>query len=99
MQWRLCLPVVPDWQISDRALRSLQSHDAFLRERSQRVADAVLAEIERTCGLIAEFPEMGRRIENTRLRFHISRRYRYRIVYRIEAGITEIRDVLHPSQK
>ena len=58
----------------------------------------MLAEIAHLCTLIADFPEMGRAIPDTGLRYHISRKYRYRVVYRIEGDIVEIRDVLHPRR-
>jgi plasmid stabilization system protein ParE len=90
---------VAELRYARRALASLRRQDAFLRERNPTAADAVLAEIEQLCGLIADFPDMGRQIEGTGLRYHISRKYRYRIIYRITAGQVEVLDILHPRQK
>ena len=79
-------------------MASLRRHDDWLRQRNPRAADALLTEIERLCGLIAEFPELGRRIDGTSLRYHVSRSYRYRVIYRISGEGVEILDILHPRQ-
>lgn len=89
---------MPDPRFSRRALASLNAADAHLRPLNAKAANAVLAEIARLCALIADFPEMGRAIPGTGLRYHVSRKYRYRVVYRIAGDSVEIRDVLHPRR-
>ena len=84
---------------SDRALASLSLQDDYLRPRNLTAADAVIAEIEALAALIAHFPEMGRRIEGTGLRYHVTRRYRYRVIYRIDRDTVHVMDVLHPKRK
>lgn len=86
-----------DLHFSRRALASLQSFDNFLRPRNPATADALKAEIHHLCQLIREYPEMGRAIPGTRLRFHITRKYRYHLVYRVANNAIEIIDVLHPK--
>lgn len=62
---------------SARALASLTAQDDYLRALNPAAADSVLSEIERLAALIAEFPQMGRRIDGTSLRYHVTARYRY----------------------
>lgn len=59
----------------------------------------MLAEIEGACALIGEYPRMGPAIPGTRLRRHVTRHYRYRVIYRIAGDVVEIRDVLHPRRE
>ena len=77
----------------------MRNQFAFIGERNQSAAKAVKAEIYRACGLISDFPEMGRQIEGTGLRYHSTRKYRYRVIYRVIAEGAEIMDILHPRQK
>lgn len=95
---RRCSPGVPEVRYSLRALAGINAQDDWLRPLNPAVADHMLAEIDRTCRLIGDFPEMGRRIEGTSLRVHVTRRYLYRVIYRHVADVVEIRDVLHPRQ-
>ena len=74
----------PIW--SARALASLTAQDDYLRPLNPTAADAVLSEIERLATLIADFPQMGRRIDGTTLRYHVTARYRYRVIYRVRAA-------------
>lgn len=87
-----------DVRFSVRALASLDHHHAHITQHNPRAAAALLADIRRTCDLLAEFPMIGRAIEDTRLRYVLSRRYRYRVIYRIAGETVEIRDILHPRQ-
>lgn len=86
----------PLW--SARALASLTAQDDYLRPLNPAGADAVLFEIEQVTLLIAEFPQMGRRIDGTSLRYHITGRYRYRVIYRVRGKRIEIVEVLHPRR-
>lgn len=70
----------------------------YLHALNPTVAARVLTDIHRACRLVGDFPGLGRRIEGTSLRFHITRRYRYRVIYRHRKGLVEIREVLHPRQ-
>lgn len=83
---------------SRRALASVRSIDDYISERNPDGARNVLAEIDRSCSLLAEFPMIGVTVPETFLRCHVTRRYRYRIIYRVEGERVEIRDVMHPSQ-
>ncbi|MGQ0563728.1 MAG: type II toxin-antitoxin system RelE/ParE family toxin [Gemmobacter sp.] len=85
-------------RFSDRALASIAAQDDWLRPLNPSAADRVLDEIERTCRLIGGFPGLGRRLEGTSLRLHVTRRYRYRIIYRLDGDTVDIREVLHPRQ-
>ena len=42
---------------------------------------------------------MGSVIGHLDLRYHLTRRYCYRIIYRVTEATIEIRDVLHPKQQ
>ena len=83
---------------SRRALASLSAQDDWLRPLNRHAANSVLAEIERSAGLIAEFPEMGSRIDGTSLRCHVTRRYRFRVVYRVVGDTVQVVDVMHPRR-
>jgi len=82
-----------------QARDALRSHDDYLRPRSAKAADAVLAEVEALCNLIAEFPDIGRSVPRTSLRLHVTRKYRYRVAYRATPGLVEVIDFLHPSRR
>lgn len=41
---------------------------------------------------------MGTLLPELNLRYHVTRRYQYRIIYRVTAAAIEIRDVMHPRQ-
>lgn len=86
-------------RFSQRALIRLREIESWLSERNPAASDRVLHEIRDLCGLIGAYPEMGRAIVSTGLRFHVSRRYQYRIIYRISDEFVEIRDILHPRQQ
>jgi len=78
----------PTW--SARALASLTAQDDYLRALNPVAANAVLSEIEHLASLIADFPHMGRRIDGTNLRYHVTARYRYRVIYRVRGDRAEI---------
>ena len=86
----------PIW--SARALASLTAQDDYLRPLNPVAANAVMSEIEHLAALIADFPQMGRRIDDTGLRYHVTARYRYRVIYRVRGDIVEIVEVLHPRR-
>ena len=88
-----------DFRFSARALRSLTAQDDFLRPRNPQAADQVLMEIDHNCGLIAAYPMLGRRIPETDLRYHLTRHYRFRLIYRVTNTGVEIREILHPCQE
>ena len=81
-----------------RALASLDAADAYLRPRNSGAVNNPRDEIERLTSLIADFPEMSPAIRGSKMRYHVTRRYRYRIIYRVISRTIEIRDVLHPSR-
>ena len=76
---------------SPRALASLTAQDDWLRLRNPAAADAVLTEIERLFSLIADCPQIGGRIEGTRLRYHVTFKYCGSGVYRYFVQITDAR--------
>ncbi len=83
---------------SSRALASLTNPFEYLQARNFSAARDFLLEIERTTGLLGEFPKLGRVVNGINLPYHVTRRFRYRPTYRAEEDRLEIRDVLHPSQ-
>ena len=80
-------------------MNSLEAQDDYLRPLNPKAADAVLAELAYSCELIADFPMIGRKIEGTGLRYMVTRKYCYRVVYRAFGDVVEIREVLHPRQR
>jgi plasmid stabilization system protein ParE len=89
---------VADLVFSTRALGTLRSIRSWLGRRNPDAADRVIEEIERACALLREQPMMGRAIPDTTLRQHVTRRYRYRVIYRVSEDVVEVRAVLHPSR-
>ena len=87
-----------DLAFSPRALASLRGIERYLQERNPGAAARVVEEIGHACDLLREHPWMGPRIPGTGLRRHITRRYRYRVIYRVVGGRVEVRDVMHPSR-
>ncbi|NCQ25179.1 MAG: type II toxin-antitoxin system RelE/ParE family toxin [Roseovarius sp.] len=98
-RWPPSSPGVTDPLWSARALASLTAQDDYLRPLNPTAADAVLSEIEHLAALIVEFPQMGRRIDGTGLRYHVTGRYRYRVIYRMRGRWVEIVEVLHPRRE
>ena len=88
-----------DFTLSRLAFASIQEQCAYIGARNPGAANAVKSELHRACDLISDFPEMGRKIESTGLRYHITRKYRYRVACRITAEGVEIADILHPKQR
>jgi plasmid stabilization system protein ParE len=83
---------------SPRALASLREVRQYLQERNPEAAARVIGEIEGACALIGEYPWMGPAIPGTGLRRHMTRRYRYRVIYRVAGDVVEVRDVMHPRR-
>ena len=87
-----------DLAFSPRALASLRRTERYLRERNPTAADRVLAEIERACDLLRDQPWMGAPVAGTGLRRVVTRRYRYRVIYRAAGDVVEVRDIMHPRR-
>ncbi len=83
-----------------RAGRSLRSQDDWLRARNPDAADTLLSEIERALALLRDNPLMGPKVPGRRFaRYLITRRFRYRVIYRAERDEVVILDILHPRQR
>jgi len=80
------------------ALADLENIEAYISERSPSGALNVLGDIGETIDLIAFWPKIGRATEVGDLRFQISPIYRYRVIYRLEVELIEIRRIYHPRQ-
>ena len=87
-----------DLAFSPRALASIRSVERYLQERNPAAAERVVAEIGRSCDLLRDQPWMGRPIPGTGLRQHVTRRYHYRVIYRLVGELVEVRDVMHPRR-
>ena len=85
-------------RFSRRAVARLDDIGSYISERDPAAAARVLAEIDRAAALIGEHPRIGRPARVADLRVFVTRRHRYRVIYRVECGTVEIRDVLHPRQ-
>jgi len=42
---------------------------------------------------------LGREVEGLALRYHVTRRFRYRVIYSLKGDVLESRDVMHPSRE
>ena len=85
-------------ELSRRALTRLREIHACIAQRDPEAARRVVAEVHAACRLIGAQPPMGRAIEGTGLRFHVTRRYRDRVICQTGARVL-IRDVPHPRQQ
>lgn len=86
-------------EIDIRALDSLAEIDAFLMDRSPDGARNVRREIRQTLDLLADFPHIGSRLSVSDLRVAITRRYHYRIVYRVADDSVQVLQVYHYRQR
>ena len=91
-------PGVTEVRYSRRAMHSLRAAERYLRARSPKAAQGFRDEIAFVVDLIANFPEMCPIVARDELRCHVTRRFKYRITYRVVGTAIEIRDVLHPSR-
>ncbi len=85
-------------RVSARAEASLESQDDYLRNRNPRAADRLLDEIEGVLALLSEHPLAGRRVEGRPYRAFVTRRSRFRVVYRVQQDEVVILDILHPRR-
>lgn len=84
---------------SERALATLLSIETYLTERSSSGAGNVIREIHQSTAFLEQFPLMGTEIAGTNTRYHRTRKYKYRIVYRLKGERIEILQIFHPAQK
>jgi len=84
---------------SKRALAKLLSIENYLMERTPSGASNVIREIHQSTSFLEQFPLMGTEIAGTSTRYHRTRKYKYRIVYRIRGQRVEILQIYHPAQK
>jgi hypothetical protein len=71
----------------------MAAQDDYLRPLNPAAADQ-----EPRGAIIATYPALGRAIPGTSLRYHVTRRYHYRIICRSALDTVEILDILHPRQ-
>lgn len=86
-------------ELEVRALDSLSHIDAYLRDRDPVGARNVRTEIRQTLDLLADFPLIGNRLSIDDLRVAVTRRYHYRIVYRVQTDVVQILQVYHYRQQ
>lgn len=86
-------------ELSQHAFASLQNIDRYLRQRSPGGADNVRREIEYTLGLLADFPMTGTKLPPKDVRYTVTRKYRYRIVFRPINGVVQVLKIDHPRQR
>lgn len=82
-----------------RATASLDEQVAFRRARNPHSAERLLDEVARAVLLLSEHPLAGPRVQGrAAIRHAITRRYRFRLIYRVEGDEVLILDVLHPGR-
>lgn len=86
-------------ELSQHALTSLQNIDRYLRERSPGGADNVRREIQYTLSLLEDFPMLGTRLPIEGVRYTVTKKYRYRIVFRPVDGVVQILKIDHPRRQ
>jgi plasmid stabilization system protein ParE len=89
---------VAEVRFSRKALADLRAIHAYLVQHNPAAAAKVVAAIENSASLIAEYPELGHRTDSELDRIHIVPRFGYVISYRIAGDTIEIRYVFHPRQ-
>ena len=84
---------------SNRALETLTNIENYLMERSVSGARNVLNEIKHTAEILTNFPLIGTEISQREIRFQITRKYKYRLVYRVTDNAIQIMQIYHPRQE
>ena len=74
----------------DTARADLLSIADYYGTIDPEVADRILADIESTIAELEDFPHRGRRIAGRELHRILSRRYRFKIAYRVTEETIEI---------
>jgi toxin ParE1/3/4 len=82
-----------------QALADIDAIHRYLEERSPSGARSVLRAIYASIQLIAEHPLSYQRTDNSDIRVHVVRRYRYRIFYSVTGDVVEIVHVRHTSRR
>jgi addiction module RelE/StbE family toxin len=83
-----------------RAERDLNEIADYLRSRNPQAARSVRDAILHTIGIIADFPELGVRVDEG-VRKIVVRRYEYRIYYEVDEakGDIVIATIRHPRRQ
>jgi toxin ParE1/3/4 len=85
-------------RVLSRAKADLKSIGDYIALDNPDKSVAFVAEIERRCKLLGEFPELARRIDSAAGELRLLPFKRYVIVYRIQARNIEILRILHGSR-
>jgi toxin ParE1/3/4 len=82
-----------------QALADIDAIHRFLEEHSPAGARNVLHAIYASIHLIAEHPLSYQRTDDSDIRVHVVRRYRYKIFYSVTGATVEIIHVRHTSRR
>jgi toxin ParE1/3/4 len=82
-----------------QALADIDAIHRFLEEHSAAGARNVLRAIYASIHLIAEHPLSYQRTDDSDIRVHMVRRYRYKIFYSVTGATVEIIHVRHTSRR
>ena len=80
------------------AVESLSNIENYLQERSLSGAKNVLGDIKSSIDTLAIYPFLGVTTENFHFRYQVTKKYRYKIVYRIQDKTLHIFQIYHPRQ-
>jgi toxin ParE1/3/4 len=89
---------VPEYRISLRARRTLMEVFEFTESFGRYQADAYHAGFEKTFGLIAEFPRIGRAADDLTAGLRRFRFQSHHIFYKPDDGYVLIVQIFHVSQ-
>jgi toxin ParE1/3/4 len=82
-----------------QALADIDAIHRYLEERSPSGARSVLRAIYASIQLIADHPLSYQRADDSDIRVHVVRRYRYKIFYSVVGDEVEIIHVRHSSRR
>ena len=82
-----------------RARRDLDKIAEYLLARSPSGARNVLTAIDRSLGLLVDFPESGELSDHPNLRVRVVPGYPYKIYYRVFANRIDVAHIRHTSRE
>ncbi len=71
---------------------------SYYEDRIAGLGEELILEIERTCGLLEEYPDLGPRLDPV-LRRHVLRRFPFALIYRVDGSVLRIIALAHESRR
>lgn len=86
-------------EFSRRGADDLRALIGWYRETAPESLNRVLADINRSIDLLMDFPSAGEASPDGRFRHLVTRKYRYKLAYRVEADRVRIIGIFRYQQR